>query len=345
MQSPSSAADSGTEMQALPARPTVKKTYGKPKTDGATLFQGDVSFSSDLTSLSQLSQLPPSSSAPMKQAAQRLSPGGSDSEDDNIADAREIGDSGYYAPQKSVKEMLLELDKAFDAVPDGAPELSKILSPVKDADDQAAFGNKRERVTSGASSSSTNEVHPINNQGLTSTSSPQRVTIHQSSPPTSPRSHAVEAHSSDEEEKTELPIQSRKPIRHHRNIVESDDEDSDLEVSAHAERASSSSHKLAQSQAQRNSMIEEVKENINFSDDSEDELPSVKDAGKTRKARVSTQSDEEEDIETQKTEAIEQYDDSNVYQSNRRSESPDAKTKSRKPRVSVPALHMCLHAC
>lgn len=347
MDSPRSALDSGTAMQALPARPTIKKIYGKPKADKPPAMQADESFTSDLTSLSQLSQAPPASSAPKQPAARSWFEAESDSENED-GEEKEIADSGYYAPQKSIKDMLLEVDEAFDAALDGVSALSKqftlpepITVPANDEQPATEF-SKRERVVSGASSSSTNEAPRDVNQGLPSTSSPHRVDAHHSSPPTSPRSHAIETHSDEEDEETELPFHSRKGVRSQRKILDSDDEES--EAPTKARHDSSSLRKPAtSSKVNYKRVIDDDEENINLSNDSEDDdLPSLKDAGKHRATRTDCQSDEEEDVETQKTEGIEQYEDSHVYQSNRLSESPDAKRKSRKSRVSRSATSYTL---
>lgn len=338
MQSPRSAG----EMQTLPARPVVKNTYGKPKTVVAPIMQADESFTSDLTSLSQLSALPSSSAVCKAQNDAMLPEAGIESDQDED-EAKDIADSGYYPARKSVKEALEDIDAASDAAgEDGDRQFSTLfaqtdvrLVQTTEQPAEQSLDHKRERVVSGASSSSTNDFHRVHNQNLASTSSPQRTDARHSSPPTSPRLHAAEAqHDTDDEEENILVKHSRTALRPARKILDSEDDESD--EPSKSNRVSVSARKHSQFKARSRQVIEDEEEEQGQSSESETEdLPSLQHAGKSRKVHVGSQAEDEGDIETQKTEAIEQYEDSQIYQSNRLSESPDVKKKSRKPRVRL----------
>lgn len=334
------------EDAARPARPAITKTYGKPK---LTPVQADTSFSSDLTSLSQLSQAP-TSSAPAAKADVRppssQKDGNSEAEEGD-KEEQEHQDSGYFPMHQSIKDMLMEVDEAFDAAAEGeAPKrFSMPELTVKGASGENGAGataeQKRERVVSGASSSSTNDTHRINNQPLTSTSSPRHGEAQPTSPPTSPGSHSKLNHAASIDEETELPTYSTKLGRKQRRVLDSDDED-EVAISA-SRRTSTPPRKTAShaSKAKSNRTIEDdEEESFDLSNASDDELPSLKDIAK-KKLQGAVLSDQDEEAETQKTEAIEQYDENEVYQSNRLSESPEKARKSRKPKVSVVYIYSC----
>lgn len=328
------------EEAARPARPAVTKTYGKPK---PTPVQADTSFSSDLTSLSQLSQAPTSSAPAAKADARPSSPqkaSNSEAEEGN-KEEQEHQDSGYFPMHQSIKDMLMEVDEAFDAAPEGQapkrfsmPDLTvKAASGENEA--SAPAEQKRERVVSGASSSSTNDTHRINNQPLASTSSPRHDEAQPTSPPTSPGPPTKLNHAPSIDEETELPVHSIKLHRKQRRVLDSDDED-DAVISA-SRRTSTPPRKTAShaSKAKSNRTIEDdEEESFDLSNASDDDLPSLNDIAK-KKLHGAVPSDQDEEVETQKTEAIEQYDENEIYQSNRLSESPEKTRKSRKPKVSI----------
>lgn len=339
MESPRSAPDSDSEMQALPARPVVKKTYGKPKPEKPTMhLQADQSFSSDLTSLSQLSQVPPSS-APRQHVAQPTLTADSDSEGDDVENKAHM-DSGFHATMpKSIKDMLADVDKSFDAAEEGeVPLLFSVPHREEMAADQQETDtcNKRERVISGASLSSTNDPHGIARQHLASTSSPRQADAHVTSPPTSPGSHSKPTAASPEDvEDSAIPFHSRISFKSQRRILDSEDEDEEQASAVKEVPQSQENARNPALLASGNKLIDSDEEqDINLNNESDDELPSLADASKKRHP-TAVFSDDEEEVETQKTEAIEEFDDSQVYQSNRASASPDGKKKSRKPRAST----------
>lgn len=354
MQSPSSAVDGGDKLQTLPAGPAITKTYGKPKSLVAPTLQADESFTSDLTSLSQLSQAP-SSSAPKKHRRPRRS----QSDDDLEHEFSALGGAGdHYSEiycRPSLKAMLMGIDDDFDMMSDEdePPRMScsfrsKEPAQTHKQEVRKKSEHKRERVVSGASSSSANDSTRINNQALASTSSPRPIDAQHSSPPTSPRSPPLKAASGVSDYRPGLSHENQKvgaAREGGQNISDSEDEEANL--LREPKRPSVSRQKPSQPSKpyRRRQVIEddEEEDEKQGSESEAEDLPSLRDAGKSRHDQIHMQSDDDGDPETQKTDAIEQYEDSQVYQSNRLSESPDSKKKSRKPRVCCNVRYKLLH--
>lgn len=363
------------ERRALPARrAAVTKTYGKPKADKSSLLlQAEQSFTSDLTSLSQLSQAPPTTSEddlstlPFQNTKSRSS--SENSSDGESGNGGCEDDSGFDVGD-DIRAMLKKVDMEFDARPDSDfLEEPSVSAVVLSTDLTSAPAVTHQRIASGDSSSSVNVGgQDTGKHVLGSTSSPRSAAPERTSPPTSPSSHSIGPSATTTNTgniefaggdlRSPQPF-ARKSIDIARRVLDSDDDEGNDKGDADDKKPVSSLASNATfkpSHRHRNRVIDSEDEDededeaasapkgreVESSD--EDALPSLrKIAHAARKQIKSPGSDiEVDEAETQKTEEIENWNDSQVYQSNCRSETPNATVKKEKKVKVSPLPHRIL---